>query len=182
MGLVMWAVDATSRKTRDIENLKTPDALFIGTAQALALFPGVSRSGSTITAGLFTGLTREAAARFSFLMMTPIMLAATGYKFLGLLRGKEHMTGGEWGSMILATVVAGITGYIVIGFLLGWLRRRSLMFFVAWRLAVGALCIGMFVMQGSSKSAPSSASPASGAVRHHVRAPVNRGAIPQKLG
>ena len=146
MGIVMWLVDANSRKTRDIENLKTPDALFIGCAQALALFPGVSRSGSTITAGLFTGLTREAAARFSFLLMTPIMIAATGYKFLKLLK-EPGQVGDAWGSMLLATIVAGITGYIVIGFLLGWLRTRSLMFFVSWRLAVGALCIGMYFMQ-----------------------------------
>lgn len=152
MGIVMWVVDANSRKTRDIENLKTPDALFIGCAQALALFPGVSRSGSTITAGLFTGLTREAAARFSFLLMTPIMIAATGYKLLGLLMGKhgEHVPSEAWGSMILATIVAGITGYLVIGFLLGWLRTRSLMFFVTWRLAVGALCVGMYFMQSHS--------------------------------
>ncbi len=157
MGIVMALIDYTSRKVRDIENLKTPDAVLIGFAQALALFPGVSRSGSTITAGLLTGLTREAAARFSFLLMTPIMIAATGYKLFKLLRHPGDV-GDAWGSMILATIVAGITGYLVIGLLLGWLRSRSLMFFVCWRLAVGALCLGMFFVQRPSEPATTPAS------------------------
>src|SRR5204863_2716221 len=124
MGLVMWWVDHVSRKTRTTEQLKTPDAVLMGVAQACALFPGVSRSGATITAGLFAGLTREAAARFSFLMMTPIMIAVTGYEFLSLLKahGRETLSAGEWEGMLLATVVAGITGYLAIAFFLNWLR------------------------------------------------------------
>jgi len=147
VGVIMWWAELTGRKTRTIENVRTADAWVVGCAQALALIPGVSRSGSTITAGLFSGLTREASARFSFLLMTPIMLAATGYKLLKLLKGGEVMTAGEWQGMLLATVVAAITGYFAIAFLLGWLRNRSLGIFAIYRILVGAFSIGLFFMQ-----------------------------------
>jgi undecaprenyl-diphosphatase len=147
VGLLMVWVDSTSRKTREIENLRAPDAWFVGIAQAMALIPGVSRSGSTMTAALFAGFTREAAARFSFMLMTPIMLAVTGYKAVKMLKGAEPVTGGEWGSMLLAAVVAGITGYFAIAFLLKWLRTRSLGFFAAWRILVGAFSIGLYFLQ-----------------------------------
>ncbi len=147
VGLLMGWAEAIGRKMRDLEHLRTPDAWFVGFAQACALFPGVSRSGSTITAGLLVGLTREAAARFSFLLMTPIMLAATGYKTLKLLKGANPLQPGELESMILAAVIAGITGYMAIAFLLRWLRTRTLSFFIGYRLLVGAFCIGMYFMQ-----------------------------------
>jgi undecaprenyl-diphosphatase len=147
VGVIMWWAELTGRKTRTIENVRTVDAWVVGCAQALALIPGVSRSGATITAGLFSGLTREAAARFSFLLMTPIMLAATGYKLLKLLKGGEVMSAGEWQGMLLATVVAAITGYAAIAFLLGWLRNRSLGVFAIYRILVGAFSIGLFFMQ-----------------------------------
>jgi hypothetical protein len=104
-------------------------------------------------------------------MMTPIMIAATAYKSYGLLKHRGDV-GDAWGSMLLATIVAGVVGYLVIGFLLNWLRSRSLLFFVVWRLAVGALCIGMFVMQRSTAPAGRPARvPASG-VRHSIASPV----------
>lgn len=147
VGLIMWWAEGFSRKSRDIQHLRMPDAWLMGCAQALALWPGVSRSGATITAGLFAGLTREAAARFSFLLMAPIMFAATGYKLLKLLRGNEHLTSGEWGSMLLATLVAAITGYMAIAFLLRWLRTRTLGFFAVYRIALGAFVIGLYFVQ-----------------------------------
>lgn len=147
VGLIMWWAELTSRKTRTIENVRMPDAWVVGCAQALALIPGVSRSGSTITAGLFTGMTREAAARFSFLLMTPIMLAATGYKAVKVLRGAEPMSASEWQGMLLATFIAAITGYVAIAFLIGWLRRRSLGIFAVYRILIGAFSIGLFFMQ-----------------------------------
>lgn len=149
VGIVMWWAELTGRKTRTIDHVRTADAWVVGCAQALALIPGVSRSGSTITAGLFSGLTREASARFSFLLMTPIMLAATGYKLLKLLKGGEVMSASEWQGMLLATVVAAITGYAAIAFLLGWLRNRSLGVFAIYRILVGAFSIGLFFMQQS---------------------------------
>ena len=157
VGLIMWWAEHAGRKVRSIENLRMPDAVLVGCAQALALFPGVSRSGSTITAGLFAGLTREAAARFSFLLMTPIMLAATAYKTLKLLRGDEAVTSGEWSSILLATLVAAVTGYAAIAFLLGWLRTRSLGFFAVYRIFVGAFAVGLYFVQtagGARAAAP----------------------------
>jgi undecaprenyl-diphosphatase len=148
VGLLMWWAEKTSRRLRTIEHLRTPDAWLVGIAQAIALFPGVSRSGSTITAGLIAGFTREAAARFSFLLMTPIMLAAVTYKVLKMLGGSEPVTGGEWAGMALATVVSAVTGYAAIAFLLGWLRKRSLGVFALYRILVGAFAIGLFLTQG----------------------------------
>jgi undecaprenyl-diphosphatase len=147
VGILMWWAERVGRQTRTIEHVRMPDAWLVGFAQALALFPGVSRSGSTITAGLLGGLTREAAARFSFLLMTPIMLAATAYKTLKILKGVEPLTGGEWGSMLLAAVVAAISGYAAIAFLLGYLRNRSLAVFAAYRVLVGAFAIGLYFAQ-----------------------------------
>lgn len=147
VGLLMYAAERAGRRTRTIEHLRGPDAVLIGIAQACALFPGVSRSGATITAGLLAGFTREAAARFSFLLMTPIMLAATGYKGLKMLRGVEPMTGGEWAGMLLATVVAGVTGYFAIAFLLSWLRTRSLGIFALYRLLAGGFALCLYFLQ-----------------------------------
>lgn len=147
VGLVMWWAEGFGRKSRDVEHIRMPDVWLMGIAQALALWPGVSRSGSTMTAGLFAGLTREAAARFSFLLMAPIMFAATGYKLLKMLRGHEQLTSGEWGSMLLATLVAAITGYLAIRFLLSWLRTRTLASFAIYRIALGAFVIGLYLMQ-----------------------------------
>lgn len=147
VGLIMWWAEITSRKIRTIEHVGPSDALVVGCAQALALIPGVSRSGATITAGLLAGMTREAAARFSFLLMTPIMLAATSYKVIKLLRGGEVIEAAEWQGMLLATVVAAITGYAAIAFLLGWLRKRSLGVFAVYRILVGAFSIGLYFMQ-----------------------------------
>jgi undecaprenyl-diphosphatase len=150
VGVIMWWAEGIGRKSRGIEHLGMPDAWLMGCAQALALWPGVSRSGATITAGLFAGLTREAAARFSFLLMAPIMLAATGYKLVKLLRGTEQLTSGEWGGMLLATAVAAVTGYLAIAWLLRWLRTRTLAFFAIYRIALGAFVIGLYFIQRGS--------------------------------
>ena len=170
VGLIMWWAEATSRKVRSIDHVREGDAWVVGFAQACALIPGVSRSGSTITAGLFTGLTREAAARFSFLLMTPIMLAATGYKVLKLLRGAEASTPDEWKGMLVATVIAGITGYFAIAFLMNWLRNRSLAVFAIYRILVGGFAIGLFFMQRPSHPGEARRGPAP-RVRQRAAAP-----------
>jgi undecaprenyl-diphosphatase len=147
VGILMWWAEASSRQARSIEHLRLPDALLIGCAQAAALWPGVSRSGATMTAGLFAGLSREAAARFSFLLMAPIMFAATGYKLYKMLKGTDHLVASEWSGMLLATVVAALTGYLAIAFLLRWLRTRSLSGFSIYRIALGAFVIGLYFVQ-----------------------------------
>jgi undecaprenyl-diphosphatase len=142
VGLLMWWADAYSRKTRTERHLAGFDAWFIGAAQAVALIPGVSRSGATITAGLITGLTREAAARFSFLLSTPIIAGAL------LLKSKELFTtgvpGGDWTPYIVGSTASGVVGYLCIRFLIGYLRDRPLTIFVGYRVFLGIFLIGMY--------------------------------------
>ncbi len=147
VGIVMWVAESLSRRNRELEHVRWVDALIIGFAQALAVIPGVSRSGSTITAGLIVGLSRDAAARFSFLLMTPVMLAATGYKFLKVVRGATPMYPDEFNGMLLATAVAAVTGFIAIWGLLRWLRQRPLWIFSIYRIALGAFVIGFYFQQ-----------------------------------
>ena len=114
-------------------------ALTIGFSQALALLPGISRSGATLTTGLALGLTRESAARFSFLLATPITLGAGLYGSRRLLT--ESHTGVEWLAIAVGFAVAAISGLIAIGFLLAWLRRRSVAVFSLYRIGFAALIV-----------------------------------------
>jgi len=127
------------RHTRHLADLRMPDAVVIGAAQALALFPGISRSGITIAAGLGLGLRRESAARFSFLMATPIIAGA------GLLKSRELFGGGlhaaDVAPLAVGFVVAAISGLIAIAFLLSFLRRQSTALFIGYRLAAAVLLV-----------------------------------------
>jgi undecaprenyl-diphosphatase len=137
-GLVMAAAERFATHRRELGDLTARSALAIGVGQALALVPGTSRSGSTITTGMLLGFSREAAARFSFLLSVPIILGAGAYKLakaLPVLRGEP-----EWRTAtIVGTAVSAVLGYLVIGWLLRWLRTRTTYVFVAWRIALGAL-------------------------------------------
>ena len=128
-------------RQRDLNNLSLSDALWIGLAQAMAIFPGVSRSGATITGGMLRGLQRTQAARFSFLMSIPIMLAA------GLLAGLDLLEMPNFSHLlpvfIPGFISAAITGYLSIRWLLGYLTRRPLTVFVAYCLVLGLLSIGV---------------------------------------
>jgi undecaprenyl-diphosphatase len=130
LALAEWV----GKKERSMEQLGLGDALAVGCAQVLALIPGSSRSGSTIMGGLFAGLTRETAARFSFLLSIPAIAAS------GLLELKEaihKLPAGTYLPLIVATVVSGIVGYASIWFLLRFLRTHSTALFIAYRLIVG---------------------------------------------
>lgn len=142
VGLLMWWADACSRKSRSERNMVGFDAWFIGAAQALALIPGVSRSGATITAGLITGLTREAAARFSFLLSTPIIAGALLFKAKDVVEG--GLPGGDWTPYLAGSAASAVVGYICIRFLLGYIRNRSLNVFVAYRVFLGVFLIGLY--------------------------------------
>lgn len=140
---LLWLAERHHRGERDLDELRLSDAVGIGVAQALALFPGISRSGITIASGLFLGLRRDAAARFSFLMGTPIIAGATGWKAFGIVRD-----GGE--GVAFEPLVAGIAGATVAGliairFLLAYLRRRGTGIFSAERLVLAALIV-VFVL------------------------------------
>ena len=131
LALAEWV----GKKERSMEQLGLGDALAVGCAQVLALIPGSSRSGSTIMGGLFAGLTRETAARFSFLLSIPAIAAS------GLLELKEavhKLPHGSYLPLVVATVVSGIIGYASIWFLLRFLRTHSTGVFIIYRLIVGA--------------------------------------------
>ena len=140
LGLILLAAEAVSRRVRDLEDVGMRDALWVGFAQALALVPGTSRSGATITAGLFLGMKREAAARFSFLLSIPAVVLSGLFGLVELVRGDE---GVSFSALAIATIFAFILGYASIAFLLRYLATHSTLVFVVYRVALGALTIGL---------------------------------------
>jgi undecaprenyl-diphosphatase len=138
---VLWLADRLGSRRREIDSLDARSALAIGLSQAVALLPGISRSGATITTGLALGLTRESAARFSFLLATPITLGAGLYGSRKLL-DVSH-SGVEWLAIAVGFAAAAISGLLAIGFLLSWLRRRSVAIFSLYRLAFAALIVAL---------------------------------------
>jgi undecaprenyl-diphosphatase len=134
VGALLMIAEIVGKRERDMGRLRVSDALAVGSAQVLALIPGSSRSGSTIMGGLFSGLNRETAARFSFLLSIPAIAAS------GLLELKEAVTKlpvGSYGSLAVATVVSGVVGYASIWFLLRYLRTHSTSIFIVYRVIVG---------------------------------------------
>jgi undecaprenyl-diphosphatase len=149
-GLVMWLADRRAVASvpgtgEPLERVTWTQGLVAGTAQALALIPGTSRSGITITAGLLTRLDRATAARYAFLLSIPITAAAGSYKTLHLVR---HGTpAGEAGPLVLAVLTAFASGWFAVWFLVNYLRTRSLRPFVVYRLALAAV-IAFLVLSG----------------------------------
>lgn len=139
LGLILGAADYLGSKTRSVESVGRKDAIVVGLAQALALIPGVSRSGATITAGLIMGLDREAAARFSFLLSVPAIVLSGLFE---LAKEVGSGSGGAgWTSIIVATIVSFVVGYASIAFLLKWLARHTLYIFVVYRVALGVIVL-----------------------------------------
>jgi undecaprenyl-diphosphatase len=138
VGLLMWIADSTTGLRRVLEHVNLGDAIGIGSAQALALFPGVSRSGITIIAGLWRKMTRETAARFSFLLSTPL-IAGAALKEVPQLMRMQRSGGVELplSTLLIGIAVSGLVGYAVIGFLLRYLQTRTLKIFVVYRLIFG---------------------------------------------
>jgi undecaprenyl-diphosphatase len=139
VALILAVVDRVSSLSKDEKDLGPGQALAIGIGQAFALIPGVSRSGATIAVGLMAGLTRSAAARFSFLLSTPIIGGAIAKQFLDL--GRQGVPSSEAPLLVAGILASAITGYAAIRFLLAYLRRRSLMPFVIYRVLLGILVI-----------------------------------------
>jgi len=140
LGLLLLAAEKAATHDRGIGSIRTSDGVVVGFAQALALVPGVSRSGATITAGWFLGLEREAAARFSFLLSIPAVVLSGLYELAQIVRG-EH--GGDPGELLIAIAFAFVVGYASIAFLLRYLQRHSTLVFVAYRVGVGALVLAL---------------------------------------
>jgi undecaprenyl-diphosphatase len=118
--------------------MKTTDALAMGGMQAVALFPGISRSGSTIAGGLFAGLDRQLAARFAFLMSVPAILGSLLFKFKDLLAGAEAM---GWAPLVTGAVIAAVSGYLAIKYMLYLVRNKKLYGFAVYVAVLGALVL-----------------------------------------
>jgi undecaprenyl-diphosphatase len=141
-GLLLWLADARGRGQRDEYSLRISDIVIIGVAQALALIPGTSRSGITMTAGLMLGLSREGAARFSFLLSIPVITLAGMMLTLDLVKQPAAV---DWGAMIIGLVTSAITAYLCIHYFLKLLERIGMLPFVIYRLLLGALLVYLFV-------------------------------------
>jgi undecaprenyl-diphosphatase len=143
VGLIMWLADSAGRKQNDISCISLIDSLTVGIAQAFAIIPGVSRSGSTIAAGLFRGLDRPTAARFSFLLSTPIIAGAAAKRAWELMRHGGGLPHDMQIAFIAGILVSAITGCLAIAFFLTFLRRRSLALFVWYRVVFGIIVIAL---------------------------------------
>ena len=146
-GLLLWAAEAWGRKLRGMETCGWWDAVTVGVAQAVALAPGVSRSGVTITVGLFRGLTRQGAARFAFLISVPIIGGTALHEGLHLLA--HPLPPGLPGPFAVGVVSAAVSGYLCIKYFLGYLQRYSFRPFIWYRLALGAGLIVFYLRQGA---------------------------------
>lgn len=142
VGLLMGWADRKPKQAKDFDKVSPMESFWLGIAQAFAVIPGVSRSGSTITAGLWAGLTREAAARFSFLMATPIIAGACLKK--GLELHKHGVPADMHTQYLVGIVVSAIVGIASIGLFIRFLRLRSLSFFVYYRVALGLFVFAAF--------------------------------------
>ena len=137
-GLILGWAEKRGMQARDTNHLSVKDGILLGFAQAMALIPGVSRSGGTITMGLFLGLTREAAARFSFLLAIPAVLLSGFYM---LLFKREPMTSEQWGMTLAGTAVAFVVGYAVIVWFMRLISHKGFTFFVVYRVVLGLLIL-----------------------------------------
>jgi undecaprenyl-diphosphatase len=142
LGLVLLVAEKVGTRERSIEQIRTKDGFAIGLAQALALIPGVSRSGATITAGLFMGLDRPAAARFSFLLSVPAVVLS-GLLELGTILSEDDEDGTGLLALVVATLMAFVSGYAAIAWLLRFLSTHSTVIFVVYRVALGAVVLAL---------------------------------------
>jgi undecaprenyl-diphosphatase len=133
-GVLLALADRWGRKTRVVHDLTVRDAVAIGLAQALALVPGTSRSGITMTAGIGADMRREEAARFSFLLALPVGAAAAVWETIGFVRAGEWEL---WWQLLVVLALSALFGILVIHFLLGFLRRRGMLGFAIYRVALG---------------------------------------------
>ena len=142
LGLLLLVAERAATHDRPLERITRRDGVVIGLAQALALVPGVSRSGATLTAGLFLGLDRPSAARFSFLLSVPAVVLSGLLEFASILDGTDDQHVGL-GALALATFLAFVVGYASIAFLLRFLATHSTVAFVVYRVTLGALVLAL---------------------------------------
>ena len=145
--LVIAVADSTARQDKTLADLNLKDGLFFGLWQALSLIPGVSRSGGTISGGLFMGYDRPSAARYSFLLAIPAVLTSGLFELKGAHAGDD----GGWGPIILATVISFVIGYAVIAWFLRWISSHDFRPFVYYRILLAVL---LFVLLGVGALSP----------------------------
>ena len=144
VALLMWLGEKVGQLKKTLTGISFVDSLIIGTAQAFALMPGVSRSGATITAGLFQGLTREAAVRFSFLLSTPLIAGAALLKAHEL--HKEGLPHDMQLPVLVGIIVSALVGYAAIAWLIRYLQSNTLNPFIIYRIVVGIVVIALAVV------------------------------------
>jgi undecaprenyl-diphosphatase len=144
VALLMWLGEKVGTMKKPLTRVSFADSLIVGVAQAFALIPGVSRSGSTITAGLFRNMTREAAVRFSFLLSTPIIAGAVLLKTYEL--HKEGLPAGMHAPFIVGIIVSALVGYAAIAWLIRYLQANTLRVFIIYRIVVGIVVIALAFM------------------------------------
>lgn len=144
-GLLLWLADRTSDRLRSEYDMKWLDVALIGLSQALALIPGTSRSGVTMTMALFLGFTRDAAARFSFLLSIPVILLAGGMLTKDLLESNAAI---DWTALILGVVLSALSAWLCIHYFLKFLSRIGMLPFVLYRLALGVFLFAIFLPLG----------------------------------
>ncbi len=148
LAIILAIAEKIANFKKDVKDITIVDSLIIGLAQAISLIPGSSRSGTTITAGLFVGLNREAAARFSFLLSIPAVLASG---VLQLYEALKFVDQTMVVNLIVSTIVSGVSGYLAIDFLLKYLKKNSTFIFIYYRVGLGILII-IFLLTNIIKS------------------------------
>lgn len=138
LAIILAIAEKTAKFNKDIDDITIPDSILIGLAQAVALIPGSSRSGTTITGGLFLGLKRDVAARFSFLLSVPAVLASG---VLQLVESLKYINYDLTVNLIVATLVSAVSGYLAIDFLLKYLKKNTTFIFIYYRIALGILIL-----------------------------------------
>lgn len=141
--LLLWLADWRGRGTRDEFSIRWRDVLIVGGAQALALIPGTSRSGITMTAALLLGFSRQAAARYSFLLAIPIIALAGGYQTLQLVQAPPDTV--NWLQIVVGSTVAGIAAWLAVHWFLRLIERIGMLPFVIYRLVLGAFLLWVFL-------------------------------------
>lgn len=140
--LLLWWADGYGRRQRSLDDFRLRDAVVIGLFQVLAMIPGTSRSGITITAGLMLGLKRESASRFSFLLAIPVILLASGYELLNVTFSALQV---DWPALFTVTAVSFISAWLTIHWFLKLVERTGMLPYVIYRLFLGAVLIALFL-------------------------------------
>jgi undecaprenyl-diphosphatase len=140
VGFILYMADKKLKAKKDLNSIGWKDSIIIGLSQALSIIPGVSRSGSTITSGLFLGLDRKSAARFSFLLSTPIIFGAAALKLPHLFSGGINM------NLVVAILVSALSGFLAIKYLLKFIEKTSYKIFFWYRLALASVVLIFFFL------------------------------------